>query len=324
MVTPTVSVVIPVYRVRYLRAAIDSVLAQTFGDYEIIVVDDGSPDRVEIEAVPIADGDRLQLVRQENQGPSAARNAGIRAARGTFVAFLDADDTWEPPYLAEQMAAITRGGGWDLVFCWALMMGQSEAERRALTGLAPVDGLVTCTSVLRDQSRIFLSGVVARRQAVMDAGAFDVRFKHAEDFDLWLRMLKMGARMQFQRHALLNRRLHADSLSNDVVTHDEKALLVLETFRRRADLSAVDQTAAEWRIKSIQAELAIERAKRAVARRDFQTATQALKDANEFYRSWKLRMVRFLLRCCPALIAHAHDVRQRRRMARADAPAQHP
>ncbi len=123
---PTVSVVIPVYRAAYLRAALDSVRAQTFRNYEIIVVDDGSPDRTELERWLAGDRDGLQYLKQENRGPSAARNVGVRAARGTFVAFLDADDTWEPTYLEHQIAALTHPAGVDMSYCNWMTMGKSS------------------------------------------------------------------------------------------------------------------------------------------------------------------------------------------------------
>jgi glycosyltransferase involved in cell wall biosynthesis len=318
MVAPAVSVVIPVYRARYLRAAVDSVLAQTFRDFEIIVVDDGSPDRADPDRWPAPDGDRLQILRQTNQGPSAARNAGIRAARGTFVAFLDSDDTWEAGYLAEQVAAITRGQGLDLVYSNWVTLGEPEASRRAMEA-ARAYGPVSCTGLLREECEIALSGVVLRREIAVAAGLFDERFRHAEDFDLWLRMLKHGARMDFQRRALLNRRVHVASLSYDPVLHGERALLVLEKFRVRDDLDALERAAVEWRTRSLRAELAVERAKRAVAEGDFPTAIEALRDANEFYRTWKLRLVGVLLRLSPTLIARANDVRRRWRVGRSHA-----
>ena len=82
MATPAVSVVIPFYRTRYLAAAIGSVRAQTFTDYEIIVVDDGSPDREEVRVHLEPDRAHIRYLRQENQGPAAARNTALRAARG--------------------------------------------------------------------------------------------------------------------------------------------------------------------------------------------------------------------------------------------------
>jgi glycosyltransferase involved in cell wall biosynthesis len=310
---PAVSVVVPVYRARYLRSAIASVEAQTYGDYEIIVVDDGSPDRVTVDAWSAADRDRVRCLKQENRGPSGARNTGILAARGSFVAFLDSDDTWEPTYLKEQIAAITRGEGFDLVFSNWMTMGRSRPRRY---------GPVSCTGLLREECTIILSGVVARRDAVLDAGLFDERFRHAEDFDLWLRMLKTGARIVFQPRALLNRRVHAASLSYDTVHHGGKALLVLEKFQQRSDLTTAERAAGEWRIRKLAAEIRLEEAKRAMARGDFTAARAALHDANEFYRSWKLRLVRLLFRLWPTLVVRGHDLRERLRSGRSHATAE--
>jgi glycosyltransferase involved in cell wall biosynthesis len=324
MTTPTVSVVIPFYRAQYLRGAIESVHKQTFDNYEIIIVDDGSPDRPEVEQWLASDRDRLQCLRQENKGPAAARNAAIRAARGRLVAFLDSDDSWEPTYLEEQLAAIGRNEGFDLIYCNALMMGQPEADRRKLMESTPARDAATCTSLLRGEYTVYLSGVVASREAILEAGLFDERFVHGEDFDLWVRMLKRGARMGFQPRVLLNRRLHPDSLSSDSLTHSEKALLVLEKCDARTDLTAAERAAVAWRIRSLHAEAGLERAKRAVAGGDFEAATRALKDANEFHRSWKLRILRLLLRLWPRFIARVHGARERRRLGRSHATAERP
>jgi len=308
MATPVVSVVIPAYRSPYLRHALASVHAQTFSDFEIIVVDDGSPEPLQIGG--------CRCLRQENQGPAAARNTGIRAARGVYVAFLDSDDTWEPTYLEEQIAAIGKDPGFDLIYCNALMMGQPERTRRTLMESSPPREFMTCSNLLREDVTVYLSGVVARREVLLEAGLFDERFIHGEDFDLWMRLLKNGARMMLQPRVLLNRRLHADSLSADALTHSEKALLVLEKFRGRSDLTAAERTATEWRIQSLQAEVGLERAKRAVASGDFGVATRALGEANVFYRSWKLRILGLLLRWWPGMVARAHEFREHRRMER--------
>ena len=316
MATPAVSVVIPAYRSPYLHEATASVQAQTFSDFEIIIVDDGSPEAIQI--------DGCLCLRQTNQGPAAARNTGIRAARGVYVAFLDSDDTWEPTYLEEQLAAIRRDPSLDLIYCNALMMGRPESERRRLLESAPTRAPATCASLVRGEYTVYLSGVVARREALLEAGLFDERFVHGEDFDLWVRMVKRGARMGFQPRVLLNRRLHAESLSFDSLTHSEKALLVVEKFAARPDLTTAELAAVGWRIRSLHAEAGLERAKRAVAKGDFEMATQALKAANEFHRSWKLALVRLLLRLWPRMIARVHDAREQRRLGRSHAASERP
>jgi glycosyltransferase involved in cell wall biosynthesis len=296
-------VIIPVYRARYLRDALDSVEAQTFQDFEVIVVDDGSPDRPLIESWALPERPGFRYLAQENRGPSAARNAGTRAAQGAFVAFLDADDTWEPTFLQEQMAEIARDQDVDLVHCNWSTMGKSRVR--------PYRPVVACTSLLREEHIIILSSVLARRETVLAAGLFDENFRHGEDFDLWLRMLKRGARLVFQPRVLLNRRVHSDSLSHDALNHDEKALMVLEKFRGRDDLSDAERDAVEWGIKRLRAEAELERAKRALATGNFSGASLALGTANEFYHSWKLPMLRFLLHLWPTLVVRAHHTRER-------------
>ena len=98
-----VSCIVPVYNgERYLREALDSILAQTYRPLEIIVADDGSADGT--AGVVATFGDQVRYVRQHNQGPSSARNLGIRVPTGDFIAFLDADDLWHPEKLARQIA----------------------------------------------------------------------------------------------------------------------------------------------------------------------------------------------------------------------------
>src|SRR6185436_15700253 len=102
---PAVSIVIPAYNcAAYLDHTLRSIWAQTFRDYEVIVVNDGSPDTEALEAVLRPYRDRVVYLRQENRGASAARNTGIRASQAPLVAFLDADDAWEPEYLELQTA----------------------------------------------------------------------------------------------------------------------------------------------------------------------------------------------------------------------------
>ena len=104
---PKVSVIIPTYnRSKYVTKAIDSVLAQTYRDFEIIVVDDGSTDNTKEVLKPYTD--RIKYLYQENTGVSAARNAGIRAAGGQWIAFLDSDDEWLPEKLSIQMDYLSR------------------------------------------------------------------------------------------------------------------------------------------------------------------------------------------------------------------------
>src|SRR2546422_4249577 len=103
--SPLVSVIVPAYRAApYIAETLDSILAQTFSGYEIIVVNDGSPDTEELERALAPYYDRINYIVQENRGQAGARNTGIRHSRGVFVAFLDQDDQWEPEFLSVQTA----------------------------------------------------------------------------------------------------------------------------------------------------------------------------------------------------------------------------
>src|ERR1700730_1568273 len=99
--TPTVSVIIPAYNTAlYIVETLDSVFAQTFRDFEVILINDGSPDTDKLEQVIEPYRERIVYLKQKNGGPSAARNAGIGWSRGEYIAFLDSDDSWLPQYLS--------------------------------------------------------------------------------------------------------------------------------------------------------------------------------------------------------------------------------
>ena len=137
--TPSVSVVIPTYNVApYIAETLNSVFAQTFSDFEVIVVDDGSPDGEELERALGPYLERVRYMRQENRGAGAARNHGVREARGEFIAFLDSDDLWMPEYLEEQVRFL-REGNYDLAYADALLFGDSPIAGENLHADRPFD-----------------------------------------------------------------------------------------------------------------------------------------------------------------------------------------
>src|SRR3954451_475135 len=121
---PVVSVIIPAYKaVPFIRETLESVFAQTFERFEVIVVNDGSPDTIELEAVLAPFSTRIVYLEQENRGLSGARNSGLRFARGEYIALLDADDIWEPDYLEVQLGFLERDGQAVLVYPNAKIFG---------------------------------------------------------------------------------------------------------------------------------------------------------------------------------------------------------
>jgi glycosyltransferase involved in cell wall biosynthesis len=129
---PLVSIVIPAYKVApFIKETLDSVFAQTFTDFEAIVINDGSPDTDELERALEPYRARIVYLGQEkNQGAGAARNLGLRVARGHFVAFLDGDDTYFPAFLSEQLELIRGHGGYELVYADATNFGSFKPMAR--------------------------------------------------------------------------------------------------------------------------------------------------------------------------------------------------
>src|ERR1039457_5075139 len=151
---PLVSVIIPTYQVaQYIAATLDSVLAQTFKDYEIIVVIDGSSDTEELEKVLAPYRDRISYLRQEHQGVSAARNTGIRAARGKYIAPLVGDDMWASENLAAQLALLEADPSLDMVYAAArhqIMESDRTTKPRGIS--RPVNGMTSMLAAMPDQT----------------------------------------------------------------------------------------------------------------------------------------------------------------------------
>jgi glycosyltransferase involved in cell wall biosynthesis len=305
---PAVSVIIPVYNgIQYVSEAIESVLDQVFTDYEIIVINDGSPHTEDLERKLDPFRGDIRYLKQENRGPGGARNTGILAARGNFIAFLDADDYWLPDFLSEQLSFIYRNPAIDLVYADAILIGDSPLAGKTFMQTTPTEGEVTLESLLDERCTVVLSGVVARRQKIIDAGLFDERFRYAEDYDLWLRLIKYGARLSYQRKTLLCRRMHKESLCENATTLFENALRVLEKAGRCDDLTEDEQAALIEHEYRLVAYLRLERGKDCLMRGEFAKAAELIGGANRFYRSWKLTFVLIGLRLWPNLLLRLYS-----------------
>ena len=193
-----VSVIIPTYNcAQYIGVAVESVLAQTFADYELIVVDDGSTDETG-DVLKQYEG-RLTLIRQENQERSAARNTGIRASAGQYIAFLDSDDIWQPDKLERQVAILDQHPEVVLTYCQASYV---DTEGRPIRFVGEsASGESGTEVVVSDLSRDLLLGNVisggcstpiVRREALDEVGFFDETLCYPEDWDLWVRLSKKG------------------------------------------------------------------------------------------------------------------------------------
>ena len=238
----TVSVVIPAHNAAWcVRRAIDSVLAQTFRDLALIVVDDGSTDAT--ASIVESYGSALELLRKPNGGLSSARNAGIQAARGAYVAFLDADDWWLPGKLARQVAWMDAHP--EAAFCSTAARvvdagGQAIGEWRP----RPFAG-TTLEAIFAANAHVAGSGsaVLARRGALLAAGGFDEALRSLEDIDMWMRLAARGGYHCIDEPlAVVEKR--AESMSRNLDVMRSAAIRVMR--KNRALLPAAKR-GAFWR-----------------------------------------------------------------------------
>ncbi|HUO05424.1 MAG TPA: glycosyltransferase [Candidatus Binataceae bacterium] len=186
---PRVSVIIPVYNSeKTIAAAIDSVLGQTYRDFEIIAVDDGSADSS--REILGRYQDRVKILAQKNRGPSAARNYGVRESAGEYLAFLDADDRWYPTMLATMVEVLDAAS--DCVLAYS-DLSLIDSEGRPLdTTLVGDRGAPTVEDMLRQLWPIMPSAVVMRRRAFDRAGGFPEPLTSFEDVYFWLLVREIG------------------------------------------------------------------------------------------------------------------------------------
>jgi hypothetical protein len=255
----TVSVVIPTYnRAHTVMDAIRSVLTQTFGDLELIVVDDGSTDDTAVRVGAISDT-RLRYVRGRHAGVSAARNLGVTAATGELIAFLDSDDLWHAEKLACEVECLARHPEVDAVFSdlekrhgdrvYPSFMRQTAVFSRHLAGSHHPEGLIleprTMWLCLLEEVPIKPSALMLRRRAFDTAGGFDETWSSSEDWEFLLRLART------HRFAYLDRPLAVLFISPDSLhivdqSRGEAAMIRL-LLRERLDLADDDEALAAVR-----------------------------------------------------------------------------
>ncbi|MBR8835694.1 MAG: glycosyltransferase [Stigonema ocellatum SAG 48.90 = DSM 106950] len=185
---PKVSIVIPAYNaIAYLPEAVDSVLQQTFTDFEVLIVDDGSSDGTVEWANQMTDP-RVRVISQTNQGSSGARNTGITAAKGEYIALLDADDLWEPTKLEKQLRYLSENPSVGLVDTWTILVDQQgKSMGKVVVSYAESDNvwkqLVQFKTVCCCDST-----PVIRRSCFETVGLFNGDLRFLEDLDLWIRL----------------------------------------------------------------------------------------------------------------------------------------
>jgi glycosyltransferase involved in cell wall biosynthesis len=220
----TYSVVIPVFNAeRYLREAIESALGQTLLPLEVLVVDDGSTDGS--RSVAESFGGRVRLYSGPNAGPSAARNRGVREARGDWIVFLDADDLLEPGYLRTADAHLAANPGLGVLCSGVRILEDRGPTNHVIRKKSPGPAYSTAGLLGGDIGTICTP--LVRRDVFLSSGGFDESCRANEDGHLWLRLSRVTGIHQMREPLLLCRR-HMDNASGDVLANARESVRSLE------------------------------------------------------------------------------------------------
>lgn len=236
---PIISICIPAYQAeRYLADTLASVRAQTFTDWELVVIEDGSCDGTEKIVSDFAWSVNQSVFfcrHMPNKGLSATRNACISNAQAPWVALLDADDLWTPGHLAGVVKKAEETAA-DLVHSGVMLFASDtlrDVEIRAPSSAAIAD---FPNSLFRGDYAIQPSSVLLRRNLCLELGGFDPQCRYVEDRDFWLRLVRSGARVGYVPELTCRYRQHGEAMSRNIAA---MAVGAAEVFERNADWPAV-------------------------------------------------------------------------------------
>ena len=299
---PTVSIIMPAYNVApYVAGAIRSALVQSFTDFELIVVDDGSKDNTAeiVRSLGRVDA-RVRLVQQANRGLAGARNTALRAARGDMLALLDSDDLWEPEFLAAQLAIlearpdidIVTGNGWFLDGPRDGQLARPYPDGRPDPVLA---------SIIGDEWSVFIMSVM-RRRVYTAIGPFDEAMRSNEDYDFWLRAAVAGFTFARNDQPLGYYRVRSDSLSASNVRMLRGILHVYRKLEpaihdRPAELAILEQQVSRFETELLAAE-----ARLAIEIADFEAAREHLGALHARKGGAAIGVAHFLARWAPGTL----------------------
>jgi glycosyltransferase involved in cell wall biosynthesis len=311
----SISVVIPAYCVTgYIADAIDSVLAQTFLEFEIIVVNDGCPDTVNLELVlaPYLARNQIRYISQENRGVSGARNTGVRAARGALVSALDGDDLLRPNAFDVWLDVMRKHPNAGMVYGNAMFFGGSPLDGQEWMKYFPSrDNSVSYADLITHKAHVF-GCAMFRRDVLLDVGLYDENLRKAEDYELALRIAKSGARIENTKSIVYDYRIHPGSLTTASGDIQVWRIRALEKHQKRPDLSPAENEmiAAELRYQS--ATCALEESKGALLNGEYRRARGRLRQANREFRSARLAIISLALLVLPAPLRQVALFRERR------------
>ncbi|GLQ95176.1 glycosyltransferase family 2 protein [Dyella acidisoli] len=231
---PVVSIIVPIFnRPHFLRAAVESVFAQTFGDWELILADDGSGSETVAYMHQLQQQQpRVRLLRLPHRGNVAAvRNAGLREASGEYIAFLDTDDVWVPTKLEAQIASLRAKSDRKWSYTGFRLVDASLTPLPRAPQFSAADGWII-DALLRAETTIAQSSVVVRRDFFDEVGPYDESMRWCSDYELAARFALRGAADCIDQPLVMIRR-HTEHCCDDVsACHD--VVVALKTIRRYA------------------------------------------------------------------------------------------
>ena len=226
---PGITTIIPCYQAeKTIRETLESLRAQSFQDWECIVIDDGSTDSSSAIVESLAKKDsRIKFLQQENAGPSKARNAGLKQAGGKYIHFLDSDDVIQASAYQQFLSAFENHPEADVIYCgWKNTSEPGEIYSQ-------VDPLNQLTfEILARKNQFAIHSIMTKKEALDEVGYFDEKLRAVEDWDLWLRLSRIGKKFYPIQSSLASYRRMPGTLSKDSMQMIGDTMLVLDRLRK--------------------------------------------------------------------------------------------
>lgn len=314
--SPAVSIITPAFNsADYIDETLRSALTQTFPDFELLVVDDGSTDETPSIVEEAAHIDpRVRLIRQDRGGVSAARNRGMAQARGEILALLDSDDVWAPSFLQEQIALLQAHPDFDIASANALNAGGPlDGQPLKPAGGAPHE--ITLIDMIRAENAVSIMTVFRHRVTDL-TGGFDESLRRSEDYDFWLRAVQAGARVLFNPSPLGWYRRRSDSNSANERSQLAHVVTVLQRLRSSrldypGEVREIDRQIARFTTERILMD-----AKAALSSADYPEAARRFSELSDSADTVYGKTLAQLGRRFPRFVAWAWTAKTGFRMAR--------
>lgn len=289
----------------FIGEALASAFAQTYNNYEVVVVNDASPDTPLLEQALQPYLSRITyLIHPQNLGPGAARNTAIRHTEAPWILLLDSDDKLTPDGLAAHIRELQQHPDADVIYGDGVFVGDEENGRR-YSELAPSSGDVTLESLVTRRCNVFISALV-RRDALMKVGLFDEQFSVCADFELWCRLAKAGSEIRYHRDVVLQYRRHPNALSRNEIAMYRELIDIHEKLLAREELSSSERRTVAAMKRQYELGYRMIQAKRAILAGNFDAARGHVREARGLTsRPW-LRVLTVALLVCPGVVRRAY------------------